>query len=158
MLSKKFVARLVGSLVALIILSIMGFYFLLSSSYQSAIEARFHYMLNDFNLSKELAKKSLEQDRYNRMAMTILAKIDISLEFQEYIRDSKEYFDKINSIINKDSITKADKIKVKMICEIMIEKFEKLKQNREINEDLEQNAKYFYIKFFKIHTDIVNSI
>lgn len=154
MLSNKTVSRLIMSGVSLFIMGFMVIYFILSSSYQDALTAKFYYFMGDFKEASNFAEKALEQDRYNKLASTILSQSKTSLKFLEYSNEANKYLIEIGVIARGDEITKADRIRVKMICEIMIERYKKLSSNVFTDKELAANTKESYEKFLELYEEV----
>jgi len=90
------------------------------------------------------------------MAFSIYTQSQIAKEWQNFINDAKEYFKKIEEIANKENITKKDKLKIKMMLEIVIDEYENLKQSLLISESLKERAKKEYLKAKKIYEEVFN--
>ena len=158
MLSKKMIARLFVLSFVLIVLTSTALFFSLSQSYQESIQARFYYAMGDFQEALHLSEEALKKDMYNKMAFTMKAQSKVSLEFIEYIDEAEAYLSEIESLA-RDDVTKSTQIRVKMICEIMIEKYYKLNNNNFlIDDNLKSGAKILYLKFLELYNDIVNRI
>ncbi len=154
MLSNKTFSRVIVSGVSLFIMGFMVIYFIFNSSYQDALSAKFYYMMGDFEESSTLAQNALDKDRYNKLAFTILTQSKLSLKFLKYIDEANEYLIDIGEIAEQDEITKADRIRVKMICEIMIGKYKKLNSNVFTDDELSKSAKDAYDKFIELYEEV----
>lgn len=108
------------------ILFIMGLFFLTNPSYQISIEAKYHYETGEYEEAYTLAQEAFSLDIYNRMASTIMAQSKISLKYVSYINMANKYMKSINEIATHDVISKADKAKIRIICEIMLSSYRKL--------------------------------
>ena len=146
---KRIFITLVGIVATLLI-----FFFLFSDSYRYSIEARMKYFMGDYKKAIELAQKAFELDPYNKMAFSILAQSKICIKFADYIQDAKIYLKKIEEISKKKVITKADKIKIKMITEVMIARFKKLSPTVMTDKKLYKKSKEYYEKFLKIYNKV----
>ena len=73
-----------------------------------------------------------------------------SLKYVSYIDDAKKYMRIIDDIARKESISDADKAKMKMMCEIMISAYIKLAPSVVTDEELVEQAKEYYNKFEKL--------
>ncbi len=151
MLSNRTVSRVIMSTVSLAIMGFMGIYFLISPSYQNALSAKFYYTMGDFEQAFILSKEALKEDEYNKLAFTILAQSKISLKFIDYINEGSQYLAQVSAIASQNEITKPDKIRVKMICEIMIEKYQKLTSGILTDKELIAKAKEIYEKFLELY-------
>jgi len=137
-----------------VVASLVIFFFVFTDSYRYSIEARIKYTLGDYKEATQLAQKAFELDPYNKMAFSILAQSKISIKFLDYIKDAKEYLKKIETISQKAKVTQRDKIKIKMISEIMIGRFKKLSPTVLTDKKLYQKSKELYKEFFKIHESL----
>ena len=112
--------------VAVSLLLIMGGYFLVNPSYQKSIQAKYYYGIGEYNEAYTLANEAFSLDVYNRMASTVMAQSKTSLRYVKFIDMAKEYMVKINEIAKHDSITDADKAKMRLMSEIVIDSYVKL--------------------------------
>jgi len=112
--------------VAIFLLLIMGGYFLVNPSYQKSIQAKYYFEMGEYNEAYTLANEAFSLDVYNRMASTVMAQSKTSLRYVKYIDMAKEYMVKINKIAKHESITDADKAKIKIMSEIVIDSYVKL--------------------------------
>lgn len=158
MLSNKTVSRIIMSIVSVVIMGFMVIYFLLSSSYQDALSAKFYYLMGDFNQSFILSKDALKKDRYNKLAFTILAQSKLSLKYIDYIDEANIYLAQIGAIASQNEIEKSDRIRVKMICEIMIDKYKKLNSSRLTDSELTDRAKEIHTKFLELYEEIARGV
>lgn len=155
MLSKKMVARLFIISFAIIFLVGTWIFFSINQSYQLSVEAKIEYFLGDYEKALKISQEALNIDMYNKMAMTIEAQSKISLEFIDYIKESNDYFKEIDELSQKNS-SKSIQLRVKMICEIMIEKYFKLKMNHFlVSDELKDKTTKSYLKFLELYNDII---
>jgi tetratricopeptide (TPR) repeat protein len=129
-------------------------YFNSNSSYQDSIEARIYYFLGNYKKAYELAKKAYEKDSYNKMANTVLTQSKIAIDYEKYIQQGNEYLKKINDISSKNNFSPADKTRIKMMCEIMIDSFSNLKSSVLTDKILVENAKKMQKKFKQLHAEL----
>jgi len=129
-------------------------YYFFNESYRYSIEAKAYYELDKYEKSYKLAKKAYELDKYNRMAFTILTQSKIAKSWQKFIQESESYFNKIEIISNKEKITKADKIRIKMMLEIIIGEYQHLEHSNFLSEDLKFNAQKQYKKAKELYDGI----
>ena len=123
-------------------------------SFRYSLEAKFFYEIGEYQKAFDLAKKAYILDPYNRMAFTIYTQAPIAKKYQDYINSSKQYFKKIEEIANKENITKADKLRVKMMLEIIIDGYKTLKPSKLISESLKQEAKNYYLKAKDLYENV----
>ena len=112
--------------VAISLLLIMGGYFLVNPSYQKSIQAKYYFEIGEYNEAYTLANEAFSLDVYNRMASTVMAQSKTSLRYVKYIDMAKGYMVKINEIAKHESITDADKAKIRIMSEIVIDSYVKL--------------------------------
>ncbi len=130
-------------------------YFFLNPSYERSLEARFHYAMGDYKQAQELATEAFKMNAYNRMASTVMTQSQTAMKFVNYIQESKKYMSEIAQIASGDGVSRADRAKVKMICEIMIASYIKIAATVLTDKDLIEEAKEYNDKFKKLHDDIV---
>ena len=90
------------------------------------------------------------------MAFSIYTQSQIAKEWQNFINDAKKYFKEIEKIANKENITKKDKLKIKMMLEILMDEYKNLKPSLLISESLKEKAKKEYLKAKKIYEEVFN--
>jgi len=129
-------------------------YYFLDDSYRYSLEAKAYYELGEYDKAYKLAQKAYELNKYNRMAFTIVTQADIAKVWEKFIKDSNQYFFEIDSISNKETITKADKIRIKMMLEIIIGEYKNLPTSKLLDKDLEQKAYKNYIKAKELYNGI----
>jgi hypothetical protein len=130
--------------IAIGFLMIMGSFVLINPSYEKSITAKYHYEMGNYDEAYILAKESFSLDVYNRMASTVMAQSQTALKYVNYINLSKKYMLQIDKIALHDTISDADKAKIRMICEIMIASYIKLAPSIITDNNLvTQTAKYY---------------
>ena len=130
------------------------FFFGFSDSYKYSLEAKVKYTMGDYKEAIKLAQKAYELDPYNKMSFSILTQSKISIKFLDYIEDSKVYLKKIDAISNKKEVTDRDKIKIKMICEVMIGRYKKLAPTVLTPPELIKKSKKYYLEFKNIYDNL----
>ena len=148
MFKKLFVILVI--IVSLLVLFLVGF----SDSYKYSLEAKIKYTLGDYKEAMKLASKAFELDPYNKMAFSILAQSKISIKFLDYISDAKDYLKKIDALSKKSNFSDADKVKIKMMCEVMIGRFKKLTPTVMTEKSLYKKSKELYKEFVKIYENL----
>jgi tetratricopeptide (TPR) repeat protein len=136
----------------LIFLVILFFGF--SDSYKYSLEAKVKYAMGNYEEAMELAKKAFDLDPYNKMSFSILAQSKISIKFLDYIKDGQDYLSQIDFISKKSNLQKSDKIKIRMICEVMIGRFKRLTPTVLNDKLLYENIQNIYNDFVKIYDNI----
>ncbi len=148
----KFIFKSVVALVVLIAIYFFGF----TDSYKTSLKAKLKYIEGDYIEAKKLAREAFDADPYNRMASGILAQSKISVEFVDYINDAKRYFAKIKKITDKESLSNQDKIRIKMMCEVMLGRYKKLNATVMTDKDLKKSAYEYYQKFKSINEKLIS--
>jgi len=129
-------------------------YTFLNDSYRYSIEAKAFYSMGKYEKAYKLANEAYELNRYNKMAFTILTQSKIALVWENFIKQSNEYFIKIESISNKETITKDDKLRIKMMLEIIIGEYNNLPHSKLLNKSLAKQA----LKIQKKAKELYNGI
>jgi hypothetical protein len=121
----------------------MGGYFLVNPSYEKSISAKYYYEIGKYNEAYSLAKEAFSLNVYNRMASTIMAQSKISLKYVDYINLAKKYMVEIDKIALHETITDADKAKIRVLCDIILSSYVKLAPSVITDKDLvRESAKY----------------
>jgi len=129
-------------------------YYFLSDSYRYSLEAKAYYEMGEYKKAYKIAENAYKIDKYNTMAFTILTQSKISMDWEKFINESKNYFEQIDKISNKEIITKADKIRIKMMLQIIMGEYKNLPHSRLISKDLEKQAKQQYKKAEELYNGI----
>ncbi len=130
------------------------YFFSSNLSYQNSIQARVYYFLGNYNSAYELAKKAYEQDKYNKMANTVMTQSKIAKEYESYIEEGNRYLKKIDEISSKKDYNEADKTRVKMMCEIMIESYKNLSPSTMTEESLLKKSQKMQKKFIQLYEEL----
>jgi len=80
------------------------------------------------------------------MAFTIKIQSQIAKEWQNFINDADEFFDKIQKTADKKVITEKDKKRIKIMLEILIDEYKTLKPSLLLPKELKEKAKEKYLK------------
>jgi len=80
------------------------------------------------------------------MAFTIKVQSQIAKEWQNFINDADEFFDKIQKTADKKVITDKDKKRIKIMLEILIDEYKTLKPSLLLPKELKEKAKEKYLK------------
>jgi len=121
---------------------------LTNPSYIYAYEAKYYYEIGDFKKAYELAHKAYLMYPYNNMAFTIEVQSKIAMRWKQFIDDVNLYLKKIEKIANKKVITNKDRLRVKIMLEILLSEYKTLKKSRLLPKKLveEANRKYKEVK------------
>lgn len=136
--------------IAIGLLLFMGIYFLVNPSYEKSIEAKYHYELGHYKEAYELANEAFSLDVYNRMASTIMAQSRTSLKYVAYIDQAKDYMAQINAIASQDSISDAQRAKIKTMSQIVVDSYVKLAPSVITDSDLVKEAALYHSNFEKL--------
>ena len=138
------------SVVAAVLLLIMGAYFLINPSYEKSLKAKYYYEIGEYREAYSLAKEAFSIDVYNRMAATIMAQSNTSLKYVRYIEDAQKYMKEIDFIAEHKEISSADKAKIRLMCEIMLSAYIKLAPSVITDDALVAQAAKYHDKFEKL--------
>ncbi len=131
-----------------------AFYFSSNSSYKNSFQARVYYFLGNYDNALAYAKVAYELDSYNKMAFTVLTQSKIAKSYENYIKEGNDYLKKIDEISEKKIYTEADKIRIKIMCEVMIESFGELSPTALTDKKLQENSLKVYTKFKQLHEEL----
>ncbi|MFK5937474.1 MAG: hypothetical protein QM497_03660 [Sulfurimonas sp.] len=131
-------------------LGLMLVYFLVNPSYQKSIEAKYYYETGAYKEAYTLANEAFAIDVYNRMASTIMAQSKTSLRYVAYINDAKKYMKEIDDIAKHDILSNADKAKMRIMSQIMIDSYVKLAPSVITDNALVEESASYYKNFEKL--------
>ncbi|MDQ7044521.1 MAG: hypothetical protein Q9M32_01210 [Sulfurimonas sp.] len=140
-------SKLMILIVALSFILLMGVYFIANPSYEKSIRAKYYFEVGEYEEALVLAKESFALDVYNRMASTVMAQSVTSLKYVKYIEMGKEYAAEIDAIAEHEFISKGDKAKIRLMCEIMISSYVKLAPSVITDKELVEESAMYYKKF-----------
>jgi len=144
---------LFNSILVLVIMMLI-FFFGFSDSYKLSLEAKMKYLTGDYKEARVMAKEAFDLDPYNRMAIGILSQSKISVEMADYVQDAKKYLLKIEKLSQKVDMRAQDKIKIKMMCEVMMGRYEKLNPTVLTDKDLYDSCTRYQQNFKKIYEEL----
>ena len=128
----------------------MAVYFIINPSYQKSIQAKYYFEMADYKEAYSLANEAFSLDVYNRMASTIMAQSKTSLLYVDYIEQAKQYMLEINNIAKKEEISTADRARIKIMSEIVVDSYVKLAPSIITDKELVQNAANHHDEFEKL--------
>ncbi len=146
----------IWSLITLSILLVMGAYFAFNPSYQLSLEAKFHYTMGDYEKAYTLSSEAYAMEPYNRMANSVMVQSKYALRYVHYNAEAKEYLALIRSYSQQEKISLSEQMRIKMMCDIMIDKHQKMQPTILIDKALVDEAKEHYETFLKLHEDLVS--
>lgn len=134
--------------IAIFLIVLFGLFFYSDNSYKLALEAKFLYENKEYEKALNLSQKALDIDIYNKMANTVLNQSKAAMKFSSYIKNGKEYLERIKKM-SQSSVSKADSERIKMMCDVMIEDFDDLKNSALLDNELKNealNTKEIFVK------------
>ncbi len=146
--------KIVFNIVLLLVVAIVIFFFSFTESYKLSLEAKVKYKIGDYEEARRLAKEAFDLDPYNKMAVSILSQSKISSVLKDYINDAKKYLKRIDTLTEKNKFYDADKIKIKMMCEVMIGRYKKLNPTIMTDKSLYEECTLYYNKYQKIYEEL----
>ena len=150
--------RYVYALLALLTVLVMYLFFMLNPSYEKSVSARYYYEVGEYKLAHKLAVEAIALDTYNKMAITIESQSVRALRYVEYIEQAKRYLAEINSIAAQQSVSAADAARVRSMCVIVIEGYDKLGSSILVEQQLLDDALMYQTKFKKLYEKINKSV
>ena len=139
--------------IAIFIIALFGLFFYSDNSYKLALEAKFLYESKEYEKALNLSQKALDLDAYNKMAATTLNQSKAAMKFSSYIKNGKEYLERIKKM-SQNGVSKADNERIKMMCDVMIEDFESLKNSTLLDEELKSEALKMKEAFAKLKNEL----
>ena len=138
------------AILTLVFLLLMGSYFAFNPSYQLSVEAKFYYSMSDYEKAYDLSSEAYEMEPYNRMARSVMVQSKYALRYVHYNQEAEEYLEKIRSYASQEKISLAEQMRIKMMCDIMIDKHDKMQPTILIDKDLVKESRENYKKFKKL--------
>ena len=139
--------------IAIFIIALFGLFFYSDNSYKLALEAKFYYESKEYEKALNLSQKALDLDAYNKMAATTLNQSKVAMKFSSYIKNGKEYLERIKKM-SQSGVSKADKERIKMMCDVMIEDFENLRNSALLDNELKSEALKMKEAFEKLKNEL----
>jgi hypothetical protein len=144
----KFMKNKLSIFIAIFLIVLFGLFFYSDNSYKLALEAKFLYENKEYEKALNLSQKALDIDIYNKMANTVLNQSKAAIKFNSYIKNGKEYLERIKKM-SQSSVSKADSERIKMMCDVMIDGFDDLKNLALLDSELKNealNTKEIFVK------------
>ena len=142
----------------IIIFGLLVGYLQYNPSYKLSIEAKYYYTIGEYKIAYEIADKSLRLREYNTMAFHIKTRSGATIEVINFNKEAEEFLAKIKIIISKSNIARSDKLRSKMMSDVIISKYYQLKLPLVDDDTIEQTALKFFIKFKKINQQVIESL
>lgn len=147
-------------LFAVIIVSfgLLILYFQYNPSYKLSIESKYYYSIEDYKTAYKLADESIRLREYNTMALFVRNKSKSTLDLIDFNEESKDFQKKIIKILKKDDISKADKLRIKMMSDVIISKYKNLSLVLVDNESFKDLAFKNFTKFTKMNKKVIKAL
>lgn len=139
--------------IAIFIIALFGLFFYSDNSYKLALEAKFYYESKEYEKALNLSQKALDLDAYNKMAAATLNQSKVAMKFNSYIKNGKEYLERIKKM-SQSGVSKADNERIKMMCDVMIEDFESLRNSALLDDELKSEALKMKEAFAKLKNEL----
>jgi len=145
-------------LLAVLMIVGMVVYFFANPSYEKSLESKFYYTIGSYKEAYAKASEAFELNPYNRMAATVMAQSKTALKYVDYIEEAETYMKQISEIANSNGVTDAQKAKMKIMCEIMMDRYVKLAPSVVTDEELVEKVDYYYEQFVSLHEKISQAL
>ena len=139
--------------IAIFIIALFGLFFYSDNSYKLALEAKFYYESKEYEKALNLSQKALDLDAYNKMAATTLNQSKAAMKLSSYIKNGKEYLERIKKM-SQNGVSKADNERIKMMCDVMIDDFESLRNSALLDDELKSEALNMKEAFAKLKNEL----
>jgi tetratricopeptide (TPR) repeat protein len=118
------------------------------------MEAKLYYTVGDYEIAYKLADESLKIREYNTMAFHIKTRSGLALEMKRFIEEADGFEVKILEIFKKGKASRQDKLRVKMMSDVILSKYHNLSHRFIEDEELQESAKERFEKFQKINSQV----
>jgi len=146
------------ALITLLFILIMGAYFLFNPSYQKSLQAKYYYTMGSYQKAYVLSSEAYAIEPYNRMANSIMVQSKYALRYVNYNLEAQKYLDVISSYANQSKITVAEQMRIKMMCDIMIDKHKKMQPTILIDKELVKQSLRYYEQFVDLHEKLIQTL
>jgi hypothetical protein len=147
-------SKLIYFIIASALLGSMAYFAWTNPSYQKAFEAKWYYLMGEYDTAYQLAKEAYALDHYNRMALTVISQTEIARKYLSYIEEGNTFLQRIEKIAEKTPIEEADKVRIKMMCEVMLDRYDQLAATPLTDQDLVEKAKRIHDEFKKLYASL----
>jgi len=148
----------IGLVTALFFVISMFLYFILNTSYHNSIQAKYYYVLEDYENAYAYADLAYKQERYNLMAYTVRQQSLLALEILKYINQAKDYYEKIDALSLKVELTIADRSRMMIYARIVIGQYDDLTWTILTDKELIKEAKHLRDEFDKLLQELSKDI
>jgi len=139
--------KLIVPITAFSLVVVIVIYFATHPSYEKSLEAKYYFEVGKYDEAYDLANEAFSMDVYNRMASTVMAQSKIAMKYQKYINQAKKYMDEINAMANQDNISDADRAKIKIMSQIVVDSYVKLAPSIITDKELVDEARKYHDTF-----------
>ena len=145
-------------MVALFFIISMFLYFVLNTSYHNSIQAKYYYVLGDYENAYTYADLAYKQERYNLMAYTVREQSARALKLVKYINQAKDYYEKINALSVLATITVADRARMMIYAKIVVGQYDDLTWTMLTDKELVKEAKKLRDEFDKLLQELSKDV
>ena len=131
---------LYGLLLLVALLGGMALFAWSNPSYEKAFEAKWYYFTGDYESAYRLAAEAYEMDPYNRVALTVMRQTEVARKYVAYIEEGEAFLRRIEELVEKGPLESADRTRIRMMCEIMLDRYETLSATPLTDENLVKRA------------------
>lgn len=132
----------------ILIITLLLLFFLSNFSYRNAIVAQYYYETKNYQKAYDYAVIAYNKNRYNNKAFTIKTRSNEVLKCIKYIKEAEKYKDAISNLLKKKKLQKVDLIRVKIMSEYIMSRYNDLKMGVIKGNDIVKKVNDYY-KFFK---------
>ena len=125
-------------------------------SYTISMEAKYFFETGNYQKAYKLAKEAYMLNPYNRMAFSVKTQSKIAIKWQHFINDANNFFKKIKKIADKKHINKKDKLRIKIMLEILISEYKTLTPSILLPKKLKKEANKKYTKAKELYEKLFN--
>lgn len=133
-------------------------YLYFNPSYKLSMEAKIYYSMGEYEIALQLSEEALKIREYNTMAFYIKTRSELTLQMVEFNREADEFEEKIIEILKNGRPSKENKLRIKMMSDILISKYSNLSFKLIEDDELKEEALKRYKKFEKLNVDIVEAL
>lgn len=146
-------SRLLAVLIFIAFVCFGAFFLYFNKSYELSFKAKFYYSISNYQKAYELAKQAYELDWKNKMADGVLKQSILALEYESYLGLALDYKNRIKAM-SEAGISKADKARIELMCDVMINSFLNLKTSATLPSELSKRAAKARDDFLKLKNEL----
>ena len=147
-------SKLLYTLLALALLGGMAYFAWTNPSYQRAFEAKWYIVTGDYETAYALADEAYRLDPYNRLSLSVMTQAKAARQYVAYLKEGSEYLHRIERIVEKRPLSDADRVRIKLMCEVMIEAYRQLPDPRFVDPELAERAKRRHDEFVTLYASL----